>query len=340
MTVESLMKELDKILASKQATRFEKLEACKIGVCLLGLTPWGHERSDPDDPRQGEPKDPKVALAIREAQHTILSRVQMQKTARQEANRRGYLKRTGQLETPAHDADEPTAAPTPVAAPAPTETKPEPILDYFTREALAAKRAKEQAISHEADRVAELQDAACRERAAREKAAAEARTAEQARLAEEKRIADQKVDQEAARIEAEKQAAFLKAHPQDGVGGEANRLSCMPCYLQSLQRAVEEREAKLQAELEAARSNGVLADASFNGDIDVAYVNPVILTNLGLSGKVNYGSGDLSSFYYDHSGVVGASTGVDFSPAPEPSSLILFGSGVLGLGAIRKRKIW
>jgi len=81
--------------------------------------------------------------------------------------------------------------------------------------------------------------------------------------------------------------------------------------------------------------------ADFQSPLYVTYMNPTLLADLGMPGAENYGMGYLKdSFVPDfQTGGAAWSVELDFAPSPEPSSLVLFGSGILALGGLLRKRL-
>lgn len=81
--------------------------------------------------------------------------------------------------------------------------------------------------------------------------------------------------------------------------------------------------------------------AYFNSPVYITGADPTLLNDIGMPGATPYGYGYLSdSFFVDGFGADYWTwgVGVEFTPSPEPSSLLLFGSGVLGFAGLLRRR--
>jgi PEP-CTERM motif len=79
----------------------------------------------------------------------------------------------------------------------------------------------------------------------------------------------------------------------------------------------------------------------FDSPVYVTYANPALLNDLGMSGATPYGDGELHDSFSDNGPPDKYwqwSVSLDFTPSPEPSSLVLFGSGILGLAGLLRRR--
>jgi PEP-CTERM motif len=81
--------------------------------------------------------------------------------------------------------------------------------------------------------------------------------------------------------------------------------------------------------------------STFKSPVYITYANPTLLSDLGMPGASDHGYGELSDSFYDDGPPDQYwqwSVSLDFTPSPEPSSLLLFGSGVLGLGGLLRKR--
>lgn len=81
--------------------------------------------------------------------------------------------------------------------------------------------------------------------------------------------------------------------------------------------------------------------ATFDSPVYVTYANPALLSDLGMPGASGHGYGALSDSFYDDgppNQYWQWSVSLDYTPSPEPGSLLLFGSGVLGLGGLLRKR--
>jgi len=77
----------------------------------------------------------------------------------------------------------------------------------------------------------------------------------------------------------------------------------------------------------------------FQSPIDVTFVNPTLLDDLGMSGSTPYGYGTLVDAVYFNGPGQDWSVQVTYAPSPEPGSLMLLGSGVVGIGGLLRKRL-
>jgi len=83
--------------------------------------------------------------------------------------------------------------------------------------------------------------------------------------------------------------------------------------------------------------------AYFNSPVYITSADPTLLSDLGMANATPYGDGFLSDSFNAEGSPDQYWTwnvSLDFTPSPEPSSLMLFGSGVLGFGALLRKRFF
>ena len=68
-------------------------------------------------------------------------------------------------------------------------------------------------------------------------------------------------------------------------------------------------------------------------------LNPDLLTDLGLPAGSGYGYGTISDSETFRGQFTDYDMTITFTPAPEPGSLALFGSGIVGLAGVLRRRL-
>ncbi len=73
---------------------------------------------------------------------------------------------------------------------------------------------------------------------------------------------------------------------------------------------------------------------AFSGQLRVTWISPVLLSNLGLRAAATHGDGSIVVTRFQSGDSLSTFTSVSVTPSPEAGTLILFGSGMVAVGAV------